>query len=129
MDLDQLPAGKQLDQRRVGAGVQVAAQVLLRRGIQRPADLDVEVPVDLHPREDRHVIPLAWSREQRGCLMDREHLGRPRGDGAVHAHPSDLPAPSLGPGLRLGQPGELLPGEEVPAHVLHGPLHLRLVPR
>jgi hypothetical protein len=29
MDLDQLPAAEQLDQRRVGAGIQVAAQVLL----------------------------------------------------------------------------------------------------
>jgi hypothetical protein len=48
MSLDQLPAVKQLDQGRIGAGVQVAAQVFLRRRIQRPADLDVEVTVDLH---------------------------------------------------------------------------------
>ena len=52
----------------------------------------------------------------------------PRGDGAVHAQPGDLTAPGPGPGLGIGQPGEVLPGEEVPAHVLHGPLHLRLAP-
>ena len=59
MGLDQLPAVEQLHQRRVGAGVQVAAQVLLRHRIQRPADLDVEVAVDLHPGEHRHVIGRA----------------------------------------------------------------------
>jgi hypothetical protein len=46
----------------------------------------------------------------------------------VHAQPGDVPAPGLGAGLRIGQPGEMLAGEEVPAHVLHGPFHLRLAP-
>src|SRR4029077_19526839 len=38
----------------------------------------------------------------------------PRGDGAVDPHPGDVPAPGLRAGLRIRQPGEVLPGEEVP---------------
>ena len=126
--LDQLPAVEQLDQRRVGAGVQVGAQVLLRRRIQRPADLDVEVAVDLHPGEHRHVIGQR-ERQQRGRLVLGEHLRRAGLDGAVDPHPGRLAAPRLRAGLRIGQAGEGLAGEEVPAHVLHGPLHPRLVLR
>ena len=37
-------------------------------------------------------------------------------------HPGPLSAPRLGPGLGVGQVGEGLPGPEVAADVLHGPL-------
>jgi hypothetical protein len=128
MSLDQLPMAEQLDQRRAGAGVQVAAQVLLRRRIQRPAHLDMEVPVHLDPGEHRHVIGRAERQQGTGLLLG-EDLRRAGGDGAVDAHPGHLLAPPFSRGLRVGQPGKVLAGEEVPAHVLHGPLHLRLVPR
>ena len=60
--------------------------------------------------------------------MGGEHFRGPRSDGAVDPHPGDIPAPGLRAALRIGQPGEVLPGEEVPADVLHGPFHLRLIP-
>jgi len=48
MHLDQLAVVEQLDQGRVGSHVQVLSDVDLRRGVQCPADLQVEVSVDLH---------------------------------------------------------------------------------
>ena len=60
--------------------------------------------------------------------MGGEHFRGPGGGGAVDPHPGDVPAPGLRAGLRIGQPGEVLPGLEVPADVLHGPFHLRLAP-
>jgi len=127
MGFDQPAVMGQLDQSGVGAGVQVAAQVLLRRRIQSAADLDVEIAVDLHPGEHRHVIgQRQW--QQRGGLMPGEHLRGAGLDGAVDPHPGHLAAPCLRAGLRIGQPSEGLAGEKVPAHVLHGPLHPRLGP-
>jgi hypothetical protein len=126
--LDELPAVKQLDQRRVGAGVQAAAQVFLRRRVQGPADLDVEVAVHLHRRQHRHVVGQA-QRQQRTGLVLGEHLRRPRGDGAVDARPGHVAAPGFRPGLSAGQAGERLAGEEVATHVLHRALYPRLVLR
>jgi hypothetical protein len=54
--LDQLPVVEELDQGRIGADVDVLSDVGLRCGVQRLADLDVEVAVHLDPGEDRHVI-------------------------------------------------------------------------
>ena len=39
--------------------------------------------------------------------------------GAVHPHPGPLPAPVLRPVLRIGDPGELLSGEEADLDELH----------
>ena len=129
MGLHQHPAVEQLDQRRVGAGIQVPAEILLRRGVERPGDLDVEVAVDLHPGQDRHVIGRARQRQQLPGLGGGEHLGRPGLDRAVDPRPGCVAAPRFRAGLRVGQAGEVLAGEEVPPHVLHGPLHPRLVLR
>jgi len=123
-----LPAVEQLDQCGVGAGVQVAAEVFLRRRIQRPADLDVEVAVHLHLRKHRYVIGR-WQRQQQPGLVLSEHLRGTSLNGAMDAHPGDALAPGSRPGLRIGQAGEVLAGEEVPAHILHGPLHPGLIPR
>ena len=116
----------QLHQRPVGAGIQLAAQVLLRRRIQRPGHLDVEVPVDLHPGEYG-----TWYAPGGGSST-APHSSAKISAGRAAMVPwiriRRLPAPGLGPGLRIGQPGEALPGEEIPAHVLHGPFHLRLAP-
>jgi hypothetical protein len=120
---------EQLDQRRVGAGVEMPAEVLLWRGVERAGDLDVEVAVHLHPGQHRHVIGRAGQGQQRPGLRGGEHLGRPGLDRPVHAGPGHAAAPGLRAGLRVAQAGEVLAGEEVPADVLDGPLDPRLVLR
>ena len=84
--------------------------------------------MDLDPGEDRLVIGRRH-RQQAARLDGREVLGRALRSGAVDPHPGPLPAPRLGPGLGIGQVGEQLAGPEVPADVLHDPLHAWLVLR
>jgi hypothetical protein len=128
VDLDQLAAVEQLDQARVGAGVQALPQICGRGRVQRLADLDVKVAVHLHPGEDRHVIG-GGQAQQHARLLLGEHLGRASLDGAVDPLPGHIPAPRLGACLDVGKVGEVLAGEEVAAHILHHPLDPRFVLR
>ena len=126
--LDQYPLLVELDQLTVGAGIQVLAEELLGQRVERLGDLDVEVAVHLHAGEDRHVVGVR-DRHQDRRLVFEEHLKRASVDGAVQAHPGSLGAPAGRGDLGLLKVGERLTGPEVAAHVLHGPLHARLVLR
>ena len=79
-----------------------------------------------HRGENRHVIGRGHRQQQPG-LVPGEHLGRAGRDGAVNPHPGHAGAPGCRAFLRVGQAGEVLPGPEVPPHVLHIPLRFRLV--
>ncbi len=88
MGVHQHPAVEQLDQGRVGPGIQVPPEILLRRGVERPGDLDVEVAVHLHPGQDRHVIGRVRQRQQLPGLGGGEHLGRAGLDRARDTRPA-----------------------------------------
>ena len=89
--------------------------------------MEVALHLGLAPR--RHPVRLGGRGQQRRRLQLREHLRGTAAGGAVHPHPRPVPAPVLRPVLRVGDAGELLPGEEADLHELHAvfdpPLILR----
>ena len=126
MRLDQPAPVVQLDQFTVGADLQLVAQVGPRHRVQGFGDLDVEVTMDLHVPEDRHIVRLR-DRQQDVGLMLVEDLRRAGVQGAMEPHPGPLGTPHDHAFLSLLEAGELFAGPEVAAHVLHRPFDLRLV--
>jgi len=120
--LDQDAVVVELDELTVRADLKTLPEVGPRHGVQRLADLDVEVAVDLHGGQDRHVI-RRWDGQQHAGLVRGEDLGGPGLDRAVETHPGLVTAPPLRGFLGGGEVGERLPGPEVAPHVLHRPLH------
>jgi len=87
------------------------------------------ITVHLDLGVDRNRLRALWCRQQQCGLLFGEHHRRARARGAVDALAGLLGTPGLGAGLGVGQVGEVLPGEEVVAHVLDHPLDTRFVPR
>jgi hypothetical protein len=127
MHLDQLAARVDAHQRPVGAHLDTLADQVARHRVQRLGDLDVVVAVHLGGRIDREIEGLRRRRPQQWRLLEPEHLGGPRLDRAVQAHPGALAAPRLGAALSVGEVNEGLTGEERLAHEPHHALHARLV--
>ena len=129
MDLDQLAPVEDPHQRPVGAHLDPSADERARDRVERPGDLDVMIPMHFRRRVDRDVIGRPRCRQQPGQLLGGEHLGGPLLGRAMHPQPGPLPAPDLGPALRVGEINEALASEERAAHELHLALDAGLVLR
>ncbi len=129
MDLEQLPAVIELHRGGVGAGDDAGGDQLAGHAVERPGHFDVTVAGDLGLGEDRDRERPVRGRAQQLDFLGGEHLGGASPGAAVDPGAGHLGAPALGAGPTVGQVEELLAGEEVPAHVLHGALDAGLVLR
>lgn len=115
MGLDQLAAVEHLDERPVGAHVDLLAAQLARNRVQRFGEVDVMVAVHLGLRPNWHVIALGWGGQQPWGLGEGEHLGGAGLGGGVDPYPGDLGAPALSRGVGR-QPDRRSPGRRGSFH-------------
>src|SRR5712691_9245013 len=108
MDLDQVPAPIELDQRAITARLELGPRWAghRRRRIQRVLDADVVIRVDGHVAPQRYVVGHAVVRLQMRPLLILEHDPRQAASGTVHALPGDVAAPHFGALTAVGEVDE-----------------------
>ena len=113
MDLDQLAPVEDPHQRPVGAHLDACADQVARapsRAPWRPRCDDRDAPSRSRRSARRRRSVGAGS--SRGCSSTANTSAGSGLGGAVHPQPGPLPAPRLGPALRVGEIDERLAGEE-----------------
>lgn len=123
------PGLEDLDARSVRPGLQVLADQAVVHRVERPGDLDAEVPVDLRLRPDRDVVGRRGERQQQVLLLGAESLIRTNRRRAVDAHPGAPETPANGATLSVLAVEELFSGKEAVAHKGHDSFDTRLVIR
>src|SRR5437870_10259779 len=105
MDLDQIPAQIERDQRPITARLELGTRWAgrRRRRIQRVLDADVMIRVNGHVAPQRHVVGHTVVRLQMRPLFVLKHDPGQLAGGAVDALPRDVAAPYLGSLAAIGE--------------------------